>query len=280
MRGTLHLVLAADLPWMLALTSERSVRTGAGRRTELGLAEADLSRAGELARGALQGRRQLRRAELYEAWDTAGLGVAGQRGVHLLRHLAQTGVVCLGPVADGEQRVVLSEEWIAGPRRPGREESLGEWALRYYTAHGPATVRDFAWWTKLPAADVRAGVALAAPRLDRLEVNGEAYLMDPATPDRLAACRRDATGVFLLPGFDEFMLGYADRSAALPPEFADRIVPGGNGMFLPTVVSRGQVVGTWRRKPARGALPAEPFTTFSASVQRAVERRFAALPQP
>ena len=60
--------------------------------------------------------------------------------------------------------------------------------------------------------------------------------MDPATPDLLATAAR-GRGAFLLPGFDEFVLGYARPHRASPPEFADRIVPGSNGMFRPTVVT-------------------------------------------
>ena len=90
-------------------------------------------------------------------------------------------------------------------------------------------------------------------------------------------CIRDR---FLLPGFDEFVLGYADRSCAVPPEFAERIVPGGNGMFRATVVSGGRVVGTWRRtgSGARRTVTAEPFTTFSDEIAAAIPEVAAALP--
>ena len=79
---------------------------------------------------------------------------------------------------------------------------------------------------------------------------------------------------FLLPGFDEFVLGYGDRSAVLDPAFADRIVPGGNGMFRPTVVSDGRIVGTWQwtgRGAARTVTPT-PFTDFPPAVATAVPR--------
>jgi hypothetical protein len=82
-------------------------------------------------------------------------------------------------------------------------------------------------------------------RLATVEVDGREHLLAPETADLLAACRAEAGGPFLLPGFDEFVLGYADRSCAVPPEFADRIVPGGNGVFRPTVVHGGRVLGTW-----------------------------------
>ena len=64
--------------------------------------------------------------------------------------------------------------------------------------------------------------------------------------------------VLLLPGFDEYLLGYGDRSAVLAPEHADRIVPGGNGLFRPTIVVDGQVVGTWRRTARAGEILVVP----------------------
>src|SRR6202008_1381013 len=104
-----------------------------------------------------------------------------------------------------------------------RDEALGELAWRDFRSHGPATVQDFTRWTNLPAADVRAGLGIARPRL---AVDGVEFLLDPQTAELLGTCRRRARGVFLLPGFDEFILGYADRRAVLPAVYADLIVPG------------------------------------------------------
>lgn len=280
MRGTLHLVAAEDLSWMLRLTAPRVVAGAARRRARLGLDAGQLEHARKLAVDALAGGRRLRRDDLLAAWNEGGLDTAGQRGYHMLWHLAQTGTLCLGPVQGGEQLIVLVDEWIPRPRRPEREEALGELAERYFRGHGPATVKDFARWTNLLAADVRAGVELARPRLARVDVDGVEYLMDPRTPDLLDACRQSARGVFLLPGFDELILGYQDRSAVLPAEFADRIVPGGNGVFRPTVVSDGRVVGTWRHtgRGARRTLEAVPFESFPEQVAEAIARVHAALP--
>ncbi|MDQ3628737.1 MAG: winged helix DNA-binding domain-containing protein [Actinomycetota bacterium] len=279
MRGTLHLVMAEDLPWLLRLAAPRVVAGAARRRIQLDLDVSTLERARELAVQALAGGHQLRRAELLATWDRAGLATTGQRGYHMLWHLAQTGTVCFGPLRDGEQLVVLVDEWIPAPRCPEREEALGELARRYFRSHGPATVKDFARWTNLLAADVRAGLAVAQPRLARLEVDGVEHLMDPRTPDLLAACRDQAQGVFLLPGFDEYVLGYQDRRAALPATFADRIVPGGNGVFRSTVLSNGQIVGTWKHtgRGARRTVTASPFTSFAGDVAEAIPRVYAAL---
>jgi hypothetical protein len=280
MRGTLHFVIAEDLPWMLELTASRSVSGQAARRAQLELNDADLERARELAIAALCGGRELGRTALLKTWADAGLSIAGQRGYHLLVHLCQTATLCFGPVRDGEQQLVLLAEWVPHPRRPERDEALGELARRYFQGHGPATVKDFTQWTKLLAADVRTAVALARPELESLTVDGVEYLLDPLVPEHLAADRKAARGVFLLPGFDEYMLGYTNRSAALPVEFADRIVPGGNGVFRPTVIADGQVVATWRRT-GRGGAQALEVTAFGAlpdKVTKAIAKVYAALP--
>lgn len=280
MRGTLHLVVAEDLAWMLDLLARRVIAGAAARRAHLGLTPRMLERAEEVAVRALEGGGRMRREELHRVWDEAGLATAGQRGYHLLWHLAHMGTLCFGPIGDGHHLVVLVKEWIPRPRRLERDEALGEVAERFFRSHGPATVKDLMRWAKLLAADARAGLALARDRLARAEVAGVEYFFDPQTPELLQAHRRQARAVFLLPGFDEFILGYQDRGAVLPAEYADHIVPGGNGMFRPTIVSDGRVVGTWTRvgRGAERAIRATPFTSFPTKVEAAIPRVYATLP--
>lgn len=197
-------------------------------------------------------------------------------------HLAHTGLLYLGPLSGTEQLFVRMSDWVAaGPTFDG-DEALGELALRYLRGHGPATVHDLARWAGVTIGQARTGLALARDELLVLEVDGVEHWVDPAVPDRLAGCRRDAGQVLLLPGFDEFLLGYADRSHVLAGEHAPRVVPGGNGVFRPTVVDRGQVVGTWRHVRAGRSGPAgvdvEPFTSLRRGVAARVERAHARLP--
>lgn len=278
-RGTLHLTAAEDLPWLLGLLGPRALAGAAGRRAHLELTEADVERAREVAVAALAGGRRLGRAELLAELATHGVPTSGQRGYHVLWYLSQTGTLVLGPTAGGDQQFVLLDEWVPAPRRLERAEALGELALRYFRGHGPATVKDLVRWAGCTVGDVKAGLSLVRPQLEALTVDGVEHLMDPQTPARLAAARAEAEGVHLLPGFDELVLGYADRSCTVPTEHAQRIVPGSNGVFRPTVVLGGTVVGVWRtgRTTAR-ALELEPFTELPAEVVGAVERQHAALP--
>ena len=249
MRGTLHLVAPEDLGWMLRLTTPRLIRGVRLRREQLGLTDTDVERAREIAQEALNGNRVLSRDGIQQLWNEHGIETTGQRGYHLLWSLSQTGTLVFGPVDGTSQTFVLLDEWVKEPRDLEGDEALGEWAARYFTSHGPATVRDFAWWASLTLTEARRGVAVAKPR--ELEVDGTTYyLADDLEP---------AKGTFLLPGFDEYLLGYQDRSAPLAAEYAAAVVPGNNGIFQPTIVKNGEVVGIWKRPLGKRGFEYTPF---------------------
>jgi hypothetical protein len=280
MRGTLHLVAARDLHWMLDLLGPRVLAGAASRREVVGLTLDDLERSRELAVAALRGGGRMSRAELLAALAEGGALVDGQRGYHTLWYLSQTGTLVLGPTRDGDQLFTLLDEWVPAARRETPADPMAELALRFFRSHGPATVKDLVRWAGVLVRDVRPALASVRDQLGAVDVDGTEHLMDPATPDLLTAHRDEARRVFLLPGFDELVLGYADRSCTVPPEFATRIVPGSNGIFKPTVVSDGQVVGTWRAsgKGARRSIAVEPFTVLEPGVDTAVTAAFQALP--
>jgi hypothetical protein len=281
MRGTLHLVAAEDLPWMLDVLGVRTLPGVAKRWANLELDEKQAERARECVLAALQDTDRASRAELVTAISEGGVATTGQRGYHLLWYLSQTGTLCLGPTdGEGDQLYVRLDEWIPKPRRLESGEAHAELALRFFTGHGPATVQDLVRWSGSTAREVRAGLAEVRDRLEAVTIDGTEYFMDPGTPDRLSAARTEADGVVLLPGFDEFVLGYGDRSAVVPAEFAQRIVPGNNGMFRATVVYRGQIVGTWKwtGRGVKRTVEVDPFTAFPKKVAAAIPKAAAALP--
>lgn len=262
-RSTLHFVAAEDLGWMLGLTADREHAKAAGRHRRLQLEPADFERAERIARERLHGGRGLERGELLAAFAEEGLGVEGQRGAHLLVRLAQSGVAVLR----GQNTWALLDDHVRQPRRLGQEEALAELARRYLTARGPATDRDLAWWAGLTLADARAAIGSVDDEFERLELDGVVHRLRPGLQEA-------AAGVHLLPGFDEYLLGYTDRSAPLAGRPLTDVVPGGNGMFLPTIVVNGQVVGTWRRtlKSTGVEVVGQPWVELSASARRGFER--------
>jgi hypothetical protein len=276
-RGTLHAIAGKDLPWVLALTGRRSLAGAAKRHRDLGLDDGTIDKARTVAVETLQGGRSVSRRGLFEAFEHRGISTGSQRGSHLLWALCLTGTLVLGPFDDVDQQVVLLDEWVREPRALGREEALVEIVVRYLAGRGPATEADLAGWTKLPLRDVRQGIADASDQLTSLVCRGTTYLAHQPTLDELSAAR--ARTVLMLPGFDELLLGYADRSASLASAHAPRTVPGNNGMFKATVVSRGRVVGLWSRRTTAGktVVTATSFDPpFSGSVLGGLGREVAA----
>lgn len=282
MRGTLHIVAAADLGWMLSLTASRMLATSASRRVQVGLTDAVAERARLIAEEVLSANGPITRAALFEHWREAGLLNHPQAGVHLLGMLCQEQQLVLGPVVGREQLVVRLSDWVPAATSRDRDAALAELARRYLSSHGPATTADLARWGSLPITRARAGVAAVRDQFEAIVIDGVEHLFAPELPQLLAEHRREAMKLRLLPGFDEFILGYADRSFAVPAGFEERLVPGGNGMFRASIVKGGRVVGTWKRggTAKRPSLVVEPFAALSAADQAAAQRAFVAFPSP
>lgn len=245
MRGTLHLVAPEDLRWMLDLTAERLTKSIAARHRQLEITWTDVEKARDLALDRIVADGPLSRPALFKVFDDGGQPTQGQRGIHLLGSLCRHGWLVLGPLAGNQQLIAAFDEWIPSSRVLQREEAVAEFLLRYVRSHGPATLRDFAWWTQLPLTDVRRAGEVVRNELVELEFQGASYWLSPEAAVLLESGVPGARSVHLLPGFDEFVLGYTDRSLVLAPEHSDLIVPGGNGVFKKTVVAAGKVVGTW-----------------------------------
>jgi hypothetical protein len=268
MRGTLHLVAAEDLRWMLRLLAARVIRRSAGRHRQLGLTAADFARARRLLERALAGGRKLTRPEIYQLLARGGVSPGGQRGIHILGLLAMEGLLCFGPHRGKQATFVLLEEWLPPAPVLEREPALAELARRYLTSHGPATAADLAWWAGLPLGEARAAIELARPQVAVRDGYAElaAGRAPPAAP---------AAGVHLLPPYDEYTVAYRDRSAIVHPTLVDATR---GGIFAPVVVLGGRVAGTWRRRVTRRAvevsaeLIAPPAAAHRRALTRAAER--------
>jgi hypothetical protein len=217
---------------------------------------------------ALQGGRQLTRDEMYQLLEQANISTAGQRGYHILWRSAQEGLICFGVPSGKQQTFTLLDEWAPRTKNLERDEALAELTRRYFTSHGPATAQDFVGWSGLTVTDTRAGLEMVKSHLVQETVNGQTYWMSPNMP-----AREDKSPMtYLLPGFDEYLLGYKDRTAALDPLHAPKIAPGNNGMFSPTLVTDGRVAGTWKRtlKKDSVVITVSPFTSLSEAQNRAI----------
>jgi hypothetical protein len=269
MRGTLHFVAPEDVRWMLALLTPRIMAQAARRHKQLELETATFARSEALFTNALRGGRQITRPEMMDVLEQAGISTNGQRGYHILWWAGQSGLICFGPRQGKQDTFVLLDEWLPESKPLSREESLAELAIRYFTGHRPATIQDLMGWSGLPAAEARAGLEMIKAQLEREELDGQTYWFSSPWP----TAKNIGPTVYLLPGFDEYLLGYRDRSAVLDPAYTTKIVPGGNGMFKPLIVSDGRVVGVWKRtlRQTKVLVSLDPFEPLSlAQLEAAV----------
>ncbi len=267
MRGTLHFVAAADVRWLLALLTPRVLAGAARRQQQLELDVAILSQTEALFTKALHGRPPLTRPQMMALLEQAGISTKEQRGYHLLWWAAQIGLICFGPRQGKQDTFVWLDDWLPPGPRLSRAEALAELARRYFTGHGPATLQDLMWWSGLPAAEARAGLEQVAAELASAVVDGQTYWFASPSASPSAAI----SPAYLLPAFDEYLLGYRDRSAVLDPAHATLIVPGSNGVFKPLLVVDGQVVGTWQRtrRQTKVVVEVQPFAALSPAHREA-----------
>ena len=242
LRGTLHFVAAEDARWMLELCAPRTLARNAARlKKEHGLDSRLIARSREILLDALRGGVCMPRPEVYRQLEGARIKTGGSRGLHLLWWHAHEGLLCLGPRAGKQQTFVLMDEWLPPTPPRSREESLAELARRYFTSHGPATVRDFAWWSGLAAADAALALEMVESELLATTLEKRRYWQSPGV-----ATTRASRGSHLLPAYDEYTVAYQDRGAVLSSEFAAR-ADSGHGIFHPPIVIDGQIAGTWSR---------------------------------
>lgn len=258
MRGTLHFTPAEDLKWMLQLLAPRITTQNVFRYRQLGLDEEVFAKAKKILAKTLQGNKQLSRPEIYKVFNEHGITTDDQRGIHILGRLAREYVICFGFRHGKQQTFALFDEWIPVSNKFTKEEALAELAKRYFRSHGPATLRDFIWWSGLTVTDARVGLESIKNQFENAEYNNNIYwFIRPHTLPQISS------EILLLPSYDEYTVAYKDRSAVLDPLHAKNNDTG-NGIFHPPIVIEGQVVGLWKRV----------LTTKGVKVKKVAFRKF------
>jgi len=264
MRPTWHFVAPADIRWLLQLTAPRVNMLNATYTRKAGLDAAILRKSNATIEKTLAGGKCLTRTELGEALQQAGIPTDGFQGLaYLMMHAELTGLICSGGRRGKQFTYALLEERVPPAPAMSRDEALSEFAVRYFTSRGPATVHDFAKWSGLTITDGKRGVEIAGRRLVEEVIDGKTYWLSPSRADTRSVDRV----VYLLPNYDEYLSSYADHNASFDDRFTPMLDTRGNVVFAHFVVLDGQVLGTWKRTVKKIAVSIETnlFIDFNAA---------------
>jgi hypothetical protein len=270
MRPTWHFVAPADLRWLLALTAPRVHAVNAAYYRKNGLDDDTLRRSRAVIEQALHGGQALTRDELRDALERSGIPTqGGQRMAYLVMHAELEGVLCSGPRRGRQFTYMLLDERVPPFPALPHDEALAELVRRYFTSHGPADARDFAWWSGLTVADARRGIEingdeLVSERMAGRQVWFSASQPPPLQPDHAA---------YLLPVYDEFGISYRDHGDIFDPADTPAL------LFFNILLLRGRLVGSWRRDLAKSAVQVQadailPLSDADLAAFDAAARRY------
>jgi len=275
MRGTMHLVAAEDLRWLLATLGPVVIAKNARRRVELGLSDSILEQGVNLLSHILDGGQPMTRSEIAQKLVQAGLpiDVKSQALIHLIRYAALNGLVCFGPErANGDSTFVLLDEWLDNLKHTEDAPDVPALMRRYIAGYGPAGLDDFCAWSGLSKTQTTPTwqSVVASDGLIRVQ-DKEKNLV--ALQSRLKLLDQDAFSpptVRLLPAFDAYILGYADRDLAVPREYRTKIFHG--GQTVPTVMVDGIAASTWRyeRRTRHIQIDAHTFQPMGSNLDKLI----------
>jgi hypothetical protein len=270
MRGTLHFVSPVDVRWMLRLLTPRIIVKTKSLYQQQGLDSKIFTKSKKIIERTLAKHGQLTRAELYKALMKEKIAVNEQRGIHIIGHAAQEGLICLGPRSGKQHTFVLLDEWIPKSRNITTDESLAELGSRYLDSHGPATIQDFSWWSGLTLAEVKRSLDMIQEKWVSFRIDDQDYFMKPPN----AVSKRRGPQVSLLSWFDEYIIGYKDRSAAFDPETEKFIEKPKNGIYTPVILIDGKIAGNWKRsfEKQHVKIEVEPFRKFNEQEKKAIDQ--------
>jgi hypothetical protein len=269
MRGTLQLVAAEDLRWLLNLVSPRIISSIAGSYRRLELDEIILSRAKEILVRELVNHKELNRKEIYEIFNKESIAMDGIRLSFILQRAILDQVIITGTKQRTDQTFKLMHDRIPTSKFIERDEAIAEIITRYFRSRGPATIRDFTWWSGLSFKDAKNGLDIVSKIIIKENKDGIDYFAH--IENDLKDIPENST--YLLPAFDEYLISYRDRSASLDSEFMKNVILK-NGLFNPTIVFDGRVIGTWKRKIDKENINIvlSPFNELNTIQKKGIEK--------
>jgi hypothetical protein len=268
LRPTWHFVAAEDIRWLLRLTGPRVHARSAPVYRRLELDAATFSKTERILSRELAGGRHRTRRELADAFQAAGIEASGSRLAYIVMHAELDAIVCSGAPRGKQHTYALVDERAPGKDSLNADEALPELTRRYFTSRGPATVQDFVRWSSLTTAQARAGLDSAAAELGHETIDGRTYWFAGSPIDGRARW----TGIDLVQGYDEVVMGYSESRDLLLAE-VDLSSPWVGPSLLHAILLGGRLVGHWKPVASSGSIRIETvaYRPLSATEERALD---------
>ena len=279
LRLTWHFVARDDIRWMLALSGPRVNAVSAHYYRKMELDERTFTRSRDVLERALRDGAHKTRPELGAALRRAGIIASGTRLAFLTLRAELDGVICNGPRRGKAQTYALFDERVPPAKPIDRDAALAGLTRRYFTSHGPATLKDYTWWSGLTVRDARAGIELAGSSLVRDDVDGFTYWASRAVArDRRPPQSGEGPVAHLLPNYDEYLIAHKDRHLVVTPGSGDGVTRI-KDPFVHHVVIDGRLAGSWTRKVKDGSVDVRcsMYRRPSAGTARAIDAAVARL---
>lgn len=270
LRGTIHFVSANDVGWILKLISPGIVKSALGRYKRLELDTKTLTLSNGIIEKTLSKNPLLTRIEIANVLaKKINLRADGLRLGHILHRAAMEGILAF--------RNKNGKEYFGSLPSSGTilstDEAIGTLAKKYFQSHGPATLHDFVFWSGLTITQARMGISAVKESMQTFTLDSKQFYFFENERHFNAA----KTYFHLLPGFDEYIVGYRHRELFLDDKYKSEIITA-NGIFRPTILRKGLVIGTWQM-PDKGNATEPILTSFEKIGKNSLQQLKAAFGQ-
>ena len=179
------------------------------------------------------------------------------------------GLICSGPRRGNQFTYALLDERVPPAKTISKNDALATFTARYFASRGPATLKDFATWSGLSMKEAREGVDMLPAAFIKEKINGHDYIFIPA----LFGNSKIQVN-FLMPDYDEYGMGYRDRSAIFNNTIDLSAFKNENPIFNRMIILDGRIAGTWKRiiKNDKFSIETVPFGPLSKTRQQALAK--------
>lgn len=245
MRPTWHFVRAEDIRWMLALSAQRIRTTNfwLAEDLKMGITKDHYHQCNRLFEKMLEGHKSLTKEEIGQELNQRGFPIDNHGITRFLMHAETEGLICSGMDKNQKPTYALLEERVPPVSPLSKEEALAKLAHNYFRSHSPASLQDFVWWSGLSVTEARQAIGSIRSELVSDRYAPQELFVHESCP---GTANPDET-LHLLPSYDEYLLGYKDRSGVILPKHYAKAYNTW-GIFYPVILHRGKLIGNWQKK--------------------------------